>query len=222
MAPTVTRFRVQIGRCDDCGAWVQGRHRNQTSDALGAAASQVGPHAKARAAWLHYRLGLSFQKCSQLLGRLGVQVTAGALCTAAQSTGTDLVPVHADIVQRANDAPVIVMDETGWRVAGASAWVWVATYNDVTVYNVADGRGFGQATRLIHPDYSGVLIRDGWAPYRYYTTATRQTCLAHLMRRCTEMWFILSGPRRPWPSGPLLPNCPFRINPGMELAIVIL
>lgn len=98
MRPTVTRFRVQVGRCGGCGRRVQGRHSEQTSDALGAASSQVGPQAKAWAAWLHYGLGLSFGKCSQLLARLGVNVTAGALCSAAQSTGTDLVPVHTDIV----------------------------------------------------------------------------------------------------------------------------
>lgn len=59
MCPTVTRFRIQIGRCRSCGRRVQGRHPEQASDALGAAASQVGPVAKAWAAWLHYGLGLS-------------------------------------------------------------------------------------------------------------------------------------------------------------------
>lgn len=92
LAPTVTRFRVGVGRCRSCRRRVQGRHPEQTSDALGAAGSQVGPAAKAWAAWLHYGLGLSFAKCARLLARLGVDVTAGALCQAAQSTGTDLVP----------------------------------------------------------------------------------------------------------------------------------
>ncbi len=45
-------------------------------------------------AWLHYGLGLSFAKCSTVLGRLGIDVTAGAICSSAASTGTDLVPTH--------------------------------------------------------------------------------------------------------------------------------
>ena len=34
------------------------------------------------------------------------------------------------------------------------------------------------------PDFAGVLVRDGWAPYRRFTAAAHQTCLAHLLRRC--------------------------------------
>jgi hypothetical protein len=160
----VTRFAVGVGRCRDCGRRVQGRHPEQSSDALGAAASQVGPVAKGWAAWLHYGLGLSFAKCARLLARLGIDVTAGALCSAAQRAGTDLVPVHAQIVRRLNEAEMVVADETGWRVEGDGAWLWVATTTDATAYNVAKGRGFDAATEVIDEDYDGVLVRDGWAP----------------------------------------------------------
>ena len=102
--PVVTRFTVGIGRCRSCKQRVQGRHPEQTSDALGAAASQIGPHAGSLATWLHYALGLSFHKAAQVLGHLGVPVTAGALCSGAQQTGTDLVPVHHAIVEKINEA----------------------------------------------------------------------------------------------------------------------
>ena len=193
MRPTVTRITVAVGRCRDCGQRVQGRHPDQTSDALGAAASQVGPTAKGWAAWLHYGLGLSFAKCARLLGRVGIDVTAGAICQAAQTAGTGLVPVQREIVRRVNQAPMVVMDETGWRVGGESAWVWVATTPDATVYDVADGRGFEEATDLVAEDYDGVIVRDGWAPYRKYTNATHQTCTAHLLRRCDELIADLPG-----------------------------
>jgi len=45
---------------------VQGRHAQQTSDALGAAAAQVGPQATALAAVLNTQLGLSFGKVATL------------------------------------------------------------------------------------------------------------------------------------------------------------
>jgi len=31
------------------------------------------------------------------------------------------------------------------------------------------------------------LERDGWAPYRKFTAAAHQTCLAHLLRRVGEL-----------------------------------
>jgi hypothetical protein len=32
-----------------------------------------------------------------------------------------------------------------------------------------------------------VIGSDGWAPYRRFTKAQRQTCLTHLLRRCAEL-----------------------------------
>src|SRR5262249_4474907 len=41
--PVVTRYHVPVARCPACSRRVQGRHPEQTSDALGAAAVQYGP-----------------------------------------------------------------------------------------------------------------------------------------------------------------------------------
>jgi transposase-like protein len=48
------------------------------------------------------------------------------------------------------------MDETGWRIGGEKAWLWVAASDDATLYDVARGRGFEEATGL---------VRDGWVVY---------------------------------------------------------
>lgn len=187
MVPAVTRFVVGVGRCRTCKRRVPGRHPEQTSGALGAASVGIGPHAKGLAAWLHYGLGLSFGKSAQVLCRLGVPVTAGALSSGAQTTGNALVPVVQEIVSHINGSPMVVMDETGWRVEGLGAWLWAATSKDATSYVVADGRGFGEAKLLLDERYDGVLVRDGWIVYRRYEQATHQTCLAHLIRRSDEM-----------------------------------
>jgi transposase len=187
MRPVTTRFRVGVGRCRSCRRRVQGRHGEQSSDALGAAGSGIGPVAKGFAAWLHYGLGLSFGKSVTLLSRLGVPVTAGALSQGAQATGSALVPVQAEIEARLNASPVLVPDESGWRVDGRGAWLWAASCEGATAYWVADGRGFDEACEVLDADYAGVIVRDGWAPYRRFSQATHQTCLAHLLRRCHEL-----------------------------------
>ncbi|MHB8435480.1 MAG: hypothetical protein ACYDC0_06325 [Acidimicrobiales bacterium] len=117
--PTVTRFTVGVGHCTSCKRRVQGRHPEQTSDALGAAASQVGPNAMSLATRLHYVMGLSFKKSAAVLGHLGVPVTAGALSSSAQSTGTDLVPVHQEILStfEAVDAAADAAGKLGARFA---------------------------------------------------------------------------------------------------------
>ena len=39
---------------------------------------------------------------------------------------------------------------------------------------------------ILGASFSGVLERDGWAPYRQFTAARHQTCHAHLLRRTGE------------------------------------
>ncbi|MGH9282997.1 MAG: IS66 family transposase, partial [Acidimicrobiales bacterium] len=134
-----------MGRCRGCRRRVQGRHLEQTSDALGAAASQLGPRAKALGLVLHYEMGLSFAKCSSLLARFGVGVTAGAICSSSASTSTALVPTQRAIKAHVGASPALTMDESGWRIGGEPAWLWVAATADATLYEVARGRGFDQA-----------------------------------------------------------------------------
>jgi len=180
---TVTRFSVGVGRCKSCKRRVQGRHPEQISDALGAAASQLGPNAKGFATWLHYVMGLSFGKTADVLGRFGVPVTAGALASGAQSTGTALEPVHQEIIAKVNDAQVVTADETGWRVGGRRTQLWTAASAEATAYNVAPGRSYEDALQILNEDFSGTLVRDGYAVYRLFEQATHQSCNAHLLRR---------------------------------------
>src|SRR5207237_9327802 len=57
--PLIRRVNVHVGCCCGCGRRVQGRHPLQTSDALGAAASQIGPDAQAAVDELTNTFGLT-------------------------------------------------------------------------------------------------------------------------------------------------------------------
>jgi transposase len=183
----VTRFRVHVCRCQRCGKRVQGRHPSQSSDAIGAARSGVGPVAKSLALELHYGLGLSFEKVSRVLARFGIVITRGALARAALSTGKSLAPTHEAIKDAVVATRNVVMDETGWRIGGNGAWLWVATSRVATIYEVTHHRGFEDATLLVGDDYDGTLVRDGYVIYRHYELATHQSCLGHLIRRSDEL-----------------------------------
>lgn len=183
----ITRFTVAVGRCRCCRRRHQGRHRAQTSDAIGVGGVQIGPHAIATGLVLHYQHGLSFARCAEVLAALGVDMCPSTLVRAAARTAGDLEATCAALLAELNAAAAVTMDESGWRIAGMPAWLWAATTATTTVYAICDGRGFDDATTLLDAAFSGVLIRDGWAPYRRYINAAHQTCQAHLLRRCAEM-----------------------------------
>ncbi len=67
--PIYRQFNIEVGCCACCGVRVQGRHELQTNDALGAAASQIGPRAQALSVLLNKELGLSYGKIQKLFQR---------------------------------------------------------------------------------------------------------------------------------------------------------
>jgi len=186
--PHVTRFRIHLGTCRGCGRAVRGRHARQTSDAVGAAASQLGPRAVALGAHLNKGLGLSFEKCTVLYETaFGIDVSPGGLCQALHRLARATEPTYEALVASVQAAPVVSADETGWKVGGDKTWLWTFATRDLTVYAIHDGRGFDQAASVLGADYAGMLIRDGWAPYRRFEQATHQSCLAHLLRRSHQL-----------------------------------
>lgn len=184
------RFLVAKGRCPSCERSVRGRHPDQTSDALGAAGTMLGSRAMALAAWLHYGCGVSAAKVARLFGELGLEVSAGGITQAMLRLSGDATGTYDALVAALRASPVVSPDETGWRIDGERGWLWVFVGTTVTVYDIALGpgaRGFDTAKQILGEDFSGVLCRDGWAPYRRFSQASHQTCVAHLLRRCNEL-----------------------------------
>jgi transposase len=186
--PIVRAFTIEIGRCATCGRRVQGRHPLQTSEALGAAAAQLGPHAVTLAAVLHTQLGLPLAKISTLFrDRFGLRVTAGGLVHALHRVAARAGPTYDALRTQVRHSDVVSPDETGWKVGGRSHWLWAFATPDTTVYAILPGRGFEEAASVLGADFPGTLVRDGWSPYRRFDRALHQTCLAHLLRRCRTL-----------------------------------
>jgi transposase len=148
----------------------------------------MGPEAVATAAVLNKQLGLSFAKIATFLGeRCGLTVAPSAIVRALHRAARKALPTYAALVQTVRSSPMVVADETGWRVQ-ARLW-WLAAYvtPDTTVYAILQGRGFDEAACVLGASFAGILVHDGWAPYRRFTAAAHQTCQAHLMRRAREL-----------------------------------
>jgi transposase len=194
----VRRFDVHVGRCGDCGRRVQGRHPWQTSDALGAASTHLGPHAVALIVLLNKHLGLSHGKVAALLRDwFGLRLRPSGVTHALHRAARQAAPTYAALREQIRGSPVVSPDETSWKVGGRLWWLWVFATARTVVYAIQDGRGFDEAAAVLGAEFDGALIRDGWAPYRQFDQAAHQTCLAHLIRRCREI--AEAHPRAPWP-----------------------
>ncbi|MSO22847.1 MAG: hypothetical protein EXQ58_06240 [Acidobacteria bacterium] len=138
----VRRFDIQIGRCACCRRRVQGRHRLQTSDAVGAAQVQLGPEALSLAAHLNKEMGISHQRVARALELgYGLAVSRSTLCRALLRLGQKAEPTYQQLRVAIRQSPINWLDETGWRVAAHLQWLWVALSPQVTVYAILPGPG---------------------------------------------------------------------------------
>lgn len=186
--PIHRQFNVHIGCCAGCGCRVQGRHPLQTSDALGAAAAQLGPDAQAAVVELNKQVGLSHGKVVRCLAVLfGIPLTRGGSAQCVLRAARRLQPLYAQLRRSVRRARRVVADETGWRIGGAKAWLHTFVARLATVYIITRDRSSGAAEGLLGADYGGALVHDGWAPYDRFARAWHQQCLRHLLNRCRQM-----------------------------------
>jgi transposase len=186
--PIIRRFDLHIGHCQRCGKRIQPRHRLQTSDALGAAASQIGPDGQSAIVHLNKHAGLSQGKVADLFTRMfGIPITPSGVCQVILRAARRCEPIHQRILASVPQAPWIVPDETGWRIGGHLAWMHGYVTPTATVYHIARGRGYEVAEAIISERYCGTMIHDGWSPYDNFVFALHQQCLDHLLRRCKAL-----------------------------------
>jgi transposase len=186
--PLVRQFNVHVGWCCGCGRRVQGRHPLQTSDALGAAASQIGPDAQAAVVALNKTFGLSHIKVAAVFHALfGIALTRGAVAQIVLRAADRSGPAHQEIEQEIKAAPCVTPDETGWRVAGRPAWLHAWVTERATGYAIDPHRKADVLERVIGLAWSGTMVHDGFASYDRFEAATHQQCLGHVLRRAREL-----------------------------------
>lgn len=186
--PICRRFDIHVGYCRECGNRVQGRHELQTSDALGAAASQLGPDAHGALSLLNKEMGLSHGKCARLFERFfGIRISRSTSVRSMLRTARRNLPAYNEIKAVARASPWNVPDETGWRIDGINAWLHVTVASRVTCYCINKSRGHRVLATVLGIDYTGQLIHDGFKGYNRFKAALHQACLNHMLGRCKEM-----------------------------------
>jgi transposase len=184
----VRRFRIPVCRCTQCDQRVQGRHPLQTSDALGAAAVQVGPEAVTLGVLMNKSLGLPHADAAAILRQgFGLTMSRGGICRAIQRVARRAEATWNALRDAAQRSALAHMDETGWKVEAQLRWLWAVVSEQVTFCEILPGRGFAEAAGILGAEYAGWLIHDGWVVYYKFLKAAHQSCVAHLIRRCRDM-----------------------------------
>jgi transposase len=199
--PIRRRFTIHCGKCRRCGKACRGRHPLQTSDATGAAASQVGPDAQAAVVYLNKKSGLSHGKIADLFDQcFGIRLTRGAASQIVTRVARRLEPAHREIAEQLKAASHITPDETGWRIGGRTVWLhaWVGD-NGATLYRVDPQRSADALQVVLGIHWSGSMTHDGYSSYDRFEDAAHQQCNDHSLRRAQSLLESQSGANRRFP-----------------------
>jgi len=180
--PVVTEHSIDRTYCPTCKHFVE----PPVTDALPGAA--IGNHLLALTAWLHYGLGNTLSQIVSVLSHhLHFELTAGGLVSMWHRLAAILDAWYDQIAQEAKHDAVLHADETGWRLAGMTYWLWCFCSNRVTYYIIDRCRGSPALHRFFTEAFSGTLITDFWGAYNRISVAARQVCLVHLFREFDDI-----------------------------------
>jgi transposase len=187
IVPIITQFNIETGYCPCCRQHWQGRHPDQTSDAIGVAGNTLGPVVLTMAAEMKHRLGVSYAKiCDFLKTYCGLKACPATFIRAEQRLADLARPTYDLLLDALRRAQVVHADETGWRIGRVNAWLWVFSSKEATIYAIRHSRGHDVPEDILGTDFDGYLIVDGGKAYEVLTY-TKGQCNAHLLRRTKDL-----------------------------------
>jgi transposase len=189
--PVVTEYQRVSKTCRCCGTvttpgWDMVPVTDPCRDVVAAPGSpvRIGPETLARAALLTCGHFLPVGRARALLETLtGMDVSTGLVAGVRGRAARGLEKTFvAHLRTLLAGASVLHADETTGRAGGSLAYVHVACTEYLTLLHVG-GRGKADIDAGgVLPEFSGVLVRDGYAGYQHLTRALHAWCGAHLLR----------------------------------------
>ena len=176
--PEVTRVVLMGGACPHCA-----RGFKAAAPADMAVGSPFGEGLRALALHLRFSQNIGFERLRGLLRDVfGVEISEGALVGIVRDAAAGFAAQAGRLRERLLQSPVLASDETGLRVAGQNAWLWVLHHADTALFRVAPSRGKRVLQDLLGEHRPAFWLSDRYGGQQGFATQGHQFCLAHLIR----------------------------------------
>jgi transposase len=175
----VTEHRAEARRCQACATTTKAKFPASVR-----APVQYGMGVLARCVYLHLYQLLPIKRTAETMRDLfSCHISAATIERASRVSSAKLVNTEQRIKSTIRDCAVIGVDETGLRVAGSGAYIHVARTEELTHFGFDERRGKAAMDEIgILPQFTGTLVRDGWASYQWYEQCRHSLCNVHLLR----------------------------------------
>ena len=182
----VTEHRAAVHDCPACGR----RTRADFPEGV-VSPAQYGERVRAAAVYLNAQQLVPEERTAQVLQDLfGAAAACGASVAAwVRRKAEALEPVWRGIGACVAVAPVRCLDETGFRIAGATRWLHTASTLTHTFYRAGEPRS------AVPEFQGGVVVHDHWRAYYALENVLHAFCNAHLLR---ELQAVCELDKEPW------------------------
>jgi hypothetical protein len=149
---------------------------------------QIGPTAKATAVFLRHELRLSYRNVRKILSDLfGLSFVPASAMAFDQAVARRAEPIHEALRDKVRCADIAHADETHWRIDGKGAFIWYAGNPNFSYFDIDRSRSSEVALGIFGPQFQGGLVADDYAAYNAIEPKSRQSCLAHLIRKAKDI-----------------------------------
>lgn len=188
----VTEHRAEIKVCP-----VSGRNVRASFPEAVSAPAQYGPRFRSAMVYLSFYQMVPHERLTQLSEDLfGQPLSEATVVSAGQRTERNLAVFEQTVRELLVQAPVVHVDETGFRVAGQLHWLHAASTTRLTFYGVHPKRGTQAMDDLdLIPRCRGWLVHDHFKPYFTYRECLHALCNQHHLR---ELRFLHEEQGQAW------------------------
>jgi transposase len=176
IAVRVAEHRLARRSCPGCGAITQAELPPEVPR------ERFGPRLQGAVATLVAGFRLSRRQVAELCSELfGTEIAVGTVDAIVQRSGAALREPQKRLCDAVRGAPAICVDETGWKQAGETRFLWGAFSDEAAAMRVAPSRHREEAEALIG-ESEAIVSSDRWWAYDHLEAARRQLCWSHLLR----------------------------------------
>lgn len=181
----VTEHRAHQCRCGGCGELTRGTFPQEVT-----APVQYGPRVNAVTVYLSQHHLIPEDRVAEAMDDLfGVSLAAATVAQNNRSSAERLVGFVEGVAQRAKEAAVKHLDETGFRITTKLQWLHVTATVGLTYYWISPKRG------SLLDGLMGIVVHDHWKPYYTLTGVVHALCNTHHLR---ELKALIELDKEPW------------------------
>ena len=176
--PLKTEYRCFELPCS-CG------HVNRAALPREVAESNFGPGVHAAVAYLASVHRGTRRGIAEIMSAVfNLDISLGAICRILDRVSEACAPETEHIRESIAGSLALNIDETGWKTAGNSGWLWVFVSSVAVFFRVASSRASKVLQSVLGESFSGVITSDDHSAYnKYHKSGVRQLCWAHLIRK---------------------------------------